>query len=65
MRAGLRERRRRRQPDAAPAAGDERAPAVEAEGRGFGEVDRCHDGTLLIFTLPWRGRVGGEAAGVG
>ena len=35
MRAGRRQRRRRRKPDAAPAAGDQRALAVEAEAREF------------------------------
>ena len=39
MRAGLRQRGRRREPNAAPAAGDERALAVETEGRSCGEVD--------------------------
>ena len=40
MRAGLRERRAGRQSDAAAAAGDERAPAVETEGWRCGEVHR-------------------------
>ena len=42
MRAGFRQRRRCGEPDAAPAAGDERALAVEAERGGLGEVDRHH-----------------------
>ena len=42
MRAGRRQRRRRREPDAAPAAGNQRTPAVEPEGRSLGELDRRH-----------------------
>ena len=48
MRAGCRQRRSRRQPDAAAAAGDERALAVEAEGGSLGERDRRHGG----YTFP-------------
>ena len=39
MRAGLRQRRSCREPDAAPAAGDQRALAVETERRRFGKLD--------------------------
>jgi hypothetical protein len=39
MRAGRSQRRRRRKPNAAPAAGDQRALAVETEGGSFGEAD--------------------------
>ena len=42
MRAGRGQRRRRRKPDAAAAAGNQRAPAVEAEGCTLGELDRRH-----------------------
>ena len=51
MRAGCRQRRGRRKPDAASAAGDERALAVEAEGGGLGEVDR-HAYRSRSFSLP-------------
>ena len=40
--AGCGQRRRRRKPDAAPAAGDERAFAVEPEGGTLDEIDRRH-----------------------
>ena len=49
MRAGRGQRRRRRKPDAAAAAGDERAPAVEAEGGSLGERDRRHGGYTFPF----------------
>jgi hypothetical protein len=39
LRTGGGQRRGRRKPDAAPAAGDQRALAVEAEGGSPGEVD--------------------------
>ena len=57
LRAGLGQRRGRCKPDAAPAAGDKRAPAVEAEGGSFRKIDRSHD--LLgrqPFTLGRRAR---------
>ena len=41
MRAGRGERRSGRKPDAAAAAGHERAFAVEAKRGGLGEIDRC------------------------
>ena len=49
LRAGVRQRRGRRKPDPAPAAGDERAPAVEAEGRSFREVNRVCVTHALFF----------------
>ena len=61
MRAAVRQRGGRREPDAASGAGHQRALAVEAEGGGGVEMDRH----ARCSTLPWRGRVGGEAAGVG
>ena len=54
LRAGVRQRRGRRKPDTAPAAGDERAPAVEAEGRSFREVNRVCIAHVLLF--PPKGR---------
>jgi hypothetical protein len=39
MGAGRGQRRSRRKPDAATAAGDERAPAVEPGRGGLGEID--------------------------
>src|SRR5215472_2891823 len=51
VRAGLRQRRRRGEPDAA-SAGDERALAVETEGRGFGEVD--HHAPMSCTVMPAR-----------
>jgi hypothetical protein len=39
LRAGLSQRRGRCKPDAAPAAGDERAPPVKAEGGSFRKID--------------------------
>jgi hypothetical protein len=42
MSTGRGQRRRGREPDAAAAAGNQRAPAVEAEGRTLGELDRRH-----------------------
>jgi hypothetical protein len=39
MRAGFGQCGRRREPDAAPGAGHQRAPPVETEGGRFGEVD--------------------------
>jgi hypothetical protein len=50
MRAGLRQCRGCRQPDAAPAAGDQRASAVETKGGSLGEVDIHGDqpGTVIL-----------------
>jgi hypothetical protein len=62
LRAGVGQRRGAGEPDAAPGAGHQRAPPVEAEGGGFGQFD-SH--TSVASTLPWRGRVGAPPPGVG
>ena len=55
VRAGLRQRRRRSEPDAASAAGNERALAVEAEGRRLGQVDgwSAHDWQRSRYSAAW------------
>ena len=61
MRAGIGQCGRRGEPDAAPAAGHQRAPAVEAERGGGGEVDsHLHDASCL--SLPCKGRVAASAS---
>ena len=52
--AGLRERGRRRQPDAAPATGDQRAFAVETKGGCLGQVYGRHWGHRALTPLPGR-----------
>src|SRR5262249_47348854 len=52
VRAGLCQRRRRSEPDAASAAGDQRALAVETEGGRFGEID--HHAPMFCTVMPER-----------
>ena len=63
MGAGVGQRGRRGQPDAAAPAGHQRAPAVEAEGGGWGEGDLAHGiPRTQVFSFPPCG--GGLGRGV-
>ena len=64
MRAGLRQRRGRRKPDAAPGAGDERALAVEPEGRRVRELEVIRCGHAFRISSLRRLRIGHVAAAI-